>query len=170
MLFFTCFPVVTAAVAVIMDLRTAKVDNGWILFTLVIGLWMQITEKGLRGIPVFFAGAVFPVICLGILFFLRMLGPGDIKLFCALGGVMGMEKIGICMLVSFFAGACISAAILLSNGEWKRRCQYLTAYVRDLVCTGQIRPYYKKGMNTLENFHFTVPVFLSVALYAGGLY
>ena len=76
MLFYTCFPVVTVAVAVIMDLRTAKVDNGWILFTLMMGLWIRILTEGIQGIFRYFLGAVFPLFCLSILFVLRMLGPG----------------------------------------------------------------------------------------------
>ena len=35
--------------------------------------------------------------------------------------------------------------------------------------TGKREPYYKSGM-PLENFHFTVPIFLSALLYAGGVY
>ena len=35
--------------------------------------------------------------------------------------------------------------------------------------TGKREPYYKSGM-PLENFHFTVPIFLSALLYAGGAY
>ena len=35
---------------------------------------------------------------------------------------------------------------------------------------GEIRPYYRKGMKHPENFHFTVPIFLSALLYAGGVY
>ena len=37
--------------------------------------------------------------------------------------------------------------------------------------TGEIRPYYSKGdVGFPENFHFTVPIFLSAVLYAGGVY
>ena len=35
--------------------------------------------------------------------------------------------------------------------------------------TGKREPYGKSGM-PLENFHFTVPIFLSALLYAGGVY
>ena len=42
--------------------------------------------------------------------------------------------------------------------------------MNEFYCTGEIRPYYRKGMSFPENFHFTVPIFLSVVLYAGGVY
>ena len=170
MFFYTCFPVITASVAAAMDLLDGKVDNGWILFCMGTGLVFRILAEGIRAVPLFAAGMIFPFICLWGLFVFRMLGAGDIKLFCALGGIMGIQKIGSCILVSFSIGAVISLGILISNGDLGQRLQYLAAYIRELRHTGKIRPYYKKGLNASENFHFTVPVFLSVVLYAGGVY
>lgn len=80
--------VVISAVAVWMDLKYASVDNGWILFSFIMGLVIQVMEKGPKGGIIFLTGAAVPVILLGILFVLRMLGAGDIKLLCALGGIM----------------------------------------------------------------------------------
>ena len=68
------------------------------------------------------------------------------------------------------AGAGISLAILISTGGIRRRFLYLYQYMNEFYCTGEIRPYYRKGMSFPENFHFTVPIFLSAVLYAGGVY
>lgn len=159
-----------AAAAVVMDIRTAKVDNGWILFCLVTGFAARILKDGFGAAPDFLAGAALPLLVLGSLFVFRMLGPGDIKLLSALGGILGTEKILKCILCSLFIGAGISAAILISNGDISRRFLYFIQYIRELSETGERKPYYRKGMTPLENFHFTVPVFLSVVLYAGGVY
>lgn len=170
MVFYTVLPVVTAAVAAVMDLRTARVDNGWITFCLGIGLMVRWMEEGPAGIGSFLLGVLFPVVVLGGLFILRMLGPGDIKLFCALGGMMGVKTVGKCILASFFLGAGISLAILISNGSFSQRFQYFIQYIQELVQSRTRKPYYRSDMSLPENFHFTVPVFLSVVLYAGGVY
>lgn len=170
MVFDTVLPVVIAGVAAVMDLRTARVDNGWIVFCLSVGFVVRWMSQGLAGIGAFFTGSLFPMIVLGGLFILRMLGPGDIKLFCALGGMMGVRTVGKCILVSFFLGAGISLAILISNGSVCQRFQYFIQYIQELVRSGKSRPYYRRDMSLPENFHFTVPVFLSVVLYAGGVY
>lgn len=162
-------PLMVAGTAVIMDLRTARVENGWILFSLAAAFVWHVWQEGMAGVFVFFTGALLPVLILGVLFCFRMLGPGDIKLFCALGGVMGPEAIGKCIFSSFFLGAVISLAILIFCGSFISRIQYLIRYFQDFLRTGEVRPYYRKGM-ALENFHFTVPVFMSVMLYAGGVY
>ena len=96
--------------------------------------------------------------------------PGDIKLFCALGCMLGGISIGKCILVSLFIGAGISLAILISVGEFRQRFHYFAQYLSEYMSGGQKKPYYNKDMTALENFHFTVPVFLSVMLYAGGVY
>lgn len=86
--FFHLFPVIVAGTAMIMDLRNAKIDNGWILFSMFLGLMICIREKGISGVCFFVTGSSFPLLLI-ILFLFGMLGAGDIKLFCALGGVMG---------------------------------------------------------------------------------
>ena len=152
--------VVISAMAVWMDLKDASVDNGWILFSFMIGFLIQITENGLKGGVIFLAGvAVF-----------HMIGAGDIKLLCALGGIMGPRTVMECIVYSLLAGAGISLAILISTGGIRRRFLYLYQYMNEFYCTGEIRPYYRKGMSFPENFHFTVPIFLSAVLYAGGVY
>lgn len=169
MLVYAIWPVIVAGVSVVMDIRDARIDNGWILFSLGMGFILQIFRGGMKMAVPFAAGTVIPLMLLGILFYFRMLGPGDIKLFCALGGAMGSRDIVWCIAVSFFLGAVISVAILIFCGDIRQRFQYFFLYFQDFLHTGKVKPYYRKGM-ALENFHFTVPVFLSVVLYAGGVY
>jgi prepilin peptidase CpaA len=169
MIFYEWFPVVIAAVAVAMDLKTAKVDNGWILFSLGLGLLLRILTRGLWGVWLFLTGGLFPILCLGLLFQFRMLGAGDIKLFCAIGGILGIYRVSICMMVSLFIGACIAVALMVSNGSFHERFAYFENYIRTFIQTRECRPYYQNGMSAPENFHFTVPVLLSVLLCAGGV-
>lgn len=170
MYFCTLFPVITAAVAMVMDLRTAKVDNGWILFSIGMGLGIRLWEEGAAGLISFAAGCLLPLVVLGGLFLFHMMGAGDIKLFCALGSAWGARAVWKCILVSFILGAGISIAILISEGNISQRFQYFLRYIDETVKTGQIRPYSRRDISALESFHFTVPVFLSVVLYAGGVY
>lgn len=166
---YAIWPVIVAGVSVVMDIREARIDNGWIFFSICMGGILQILQGGADKLFPFAAGTILPFVFLGILFYFRMLGPGDIKLFCALGGVMGIRDIVWCIAVSFLLGAVISVAILIFCGDIRQRFQYFFLYFQDFLHTGKVKPYYRKGM-ALENFHFTVPVFLSVVLYAGGVY
>ena len=163
------FPVVIAGTAMIMDLRTAKADNGWILFSMFVGFVFCIRERGVSGIRFFLMGSGAPLF-LAVLFVFGMLGAGDIKLFCALGSVMGFSEILKCICISFMIGACISSAILISEHNFCERIRYFMSYLENTVKNKQILSYGKKDISLPENFHFTVPIFLSVLLYAGGIY
>lgn len=115
------------------------------------------------------AGSSIPLILI-ILFGFGMLGAGDIKLFCALGGVMGTAGILKCILVSFILGAFISVLILMFSRSFCERILYFICYIGQTVRERKVIPYRRKDISASENFHFTVPIFLSVVLYAGGVY
>lgn len=158
-----------AGVAVIMDLYKMRVKNSWILCSLLAGAGTCLWQKGFAGLIKFVPGMLMPLVVLGWLFYFRMLGPGDIKIFCALGGIMGPAKILWCICFSFLCGAGISLAVLFCCGGIWQRMAYLAAYLMEYLRTGSTKPYYRRE-STLENIHFTVPIFMSVMLYTGGLY
>ena len=153
----------------IMDIRNGKVDNGWILFSMFLGLIACIWRKGSAGILFFAAGSAVPLI-LVILFIFGMLGAGDIKLFCALGGIMGPETVLKCICVSFFAGACMALTLLIIHRNFCERLLYFLNYIKTTAAAGKITSYRRRDISAPENFHFTIPVFVSVLLYAGGMY
>ena len=53
--------------------------------------------------------------------------------------------------------------------RFSQRIQYLVKYMKTYIRTGERKAYYRNG-TAWENIHFTVPVFMSVMLYAGGMY
>lgn len=48
--------------AMIMDLRTARIDNGWILFSMAVGAVCCTMEKGIAGMFFYAAGSSIPLI------------------------------------------------------------------------------------------------------------
>ncbi len=83
---------------------------------------------------------------------------------------MGLGAIWKCILFSFLAGACIAVVLLIFNHNFCERILYFIKYAENTVSTGKITPYRSKDISAPENFHFTIPVFVSVLLYAGGIY
>ena len=150
------FAAVMTAAAAAMDLRSGKVPNLWILLTLLGGIVLRfISKEGFRSQTA--AGILLPLVLLFPLFYLQMLGAGDIKLFCALGCVLGM-KILPCMVFSFLIGGVFSAVVLLLH--------------RGRAVKKGIRPpaYRQGGTDRPENFPFTAAILGSVLLYFGGVY
>ena len=167
MLFYRIFPAIAAGCAALMDIQRAKVDNGWLLFCVLVSLFTRIWKMDVSSLGSWICGLLVPILILGTIF--RMLGAGDIKLLSVIGSMIGPTKILNCIFYSFLIGAVISAALMISSGIVCQRILYLLHYISVYFKTGKREPYYKSGM-PLENFHFTVPIFLSALLYAGGVY
>lgn len=151
-----------------MDLASMKISNFWILCSLAAGLVFSLSGRGQEPLSCL-AGILLPVFLLGWMFYFRLLGAGDIKLFCVLGGIMGGEAVLSCIVYAFLAGAAVSLAVLVSIGGFRDRISYFLEYFSTYLSTGNPEPYRRKGP-TPENIHFSIPVFMSVMLYAGGIY
>ena len=68
-----------------MDISSMRISNGWILCSLLAGLGYAFFGPG-GSLVEYILGILLPMGVLGWMFIFRMLGPGDIKLFCAIGG------------------------------------------------------------------------------------
>jgi prepilin peptidase CpaA len=175
------FALFGALAAMCTDVSCGKVFNKWILFLYAAGLSLQLYLNGPPGLYAFLAGAAVPMLLLFPLFIFRMIGGGDVKLLSAIGGIIGSTGIQNCFLWSLVFGAVISLMILLYDASSAERMRYFLRYLKGTAAAlqagktalrsrGEIhfRPYLVPGERP-ENFHFTVPVFMSVMLYAGGL-
>ena len=145
-----------AGIAVLMDLYEMRIKNSWIICSFIAGLIYSIWPGNRHGIVQFVLGMTVPPVLLGWLFYL-------------LGGLMGPYHILWCMWYAILAGAALSLAILFFCGGFHQRFHYLEQYVRQFIETGRQNPYYRTG-TAFENIHFTIPIFMSVMLYTGGIY
>ena len=168
----------TAAGAFWMDLRWAKIKNGWIVLCLAAALISRLAEGGPAGLVQGLAGAFMALLLTGWLFAFRMLGAGDIKLLAVLGLFMGPGRLLTCLLYTLAFGAVQAAWILISEGLWRERFQYLLDYIQGEVSRYRAGssagyrplPYRRGSVERPENFHFSLPILLSVILYLGGVY
>lgn len=86
--------VVISAMAVWMDLKDASVDNGWILFSFMIGFLIQITENGPKGGVIFLAGVGRAGASFGNPFYIPYDRLLEISSFCAhLAGSWGRGQL-----------------------------------------------------------------------------
>ena len=86
------------AFAVAADFREMRISNRLIASGLMMGLALRILGEGGAGIVHFLVNISIPVILLFLLFQLRVIGAGDIKLFSVAGGFLSMRQ-----LLSFFS-------------------------------------------------------------------
>ena len=152
--------------AMLWDLQSGKIPNGLIMAGLICALAYQCVKYGAVGVVLFLGGSILPGLLLGILFYFRMIGAGDIKLFCMIGGYVGPEDCWECMICSVLFGGIISLIIMIRNKNLGQRLSYLGRYISDYTEYSKWKPYISY-VDTDAKFCFSVPVMLSIIIYVG---
>jgi prepilin peptidase CpaA len=144
--------------AVITDLTSRRISNRMISLGILTGLFFQIWELGVKGIAIFLIQVSLPVILLYLMFLVRALGAGDIKLFSVVGSIWNFRVLFSCLLCSFTIGAIMSLYKLLRNKNLLTRLNYFCEYMRDVFITRTILPYERQSDGKQNLIHFSIPI------------
>lgn len=155
--------------AAVTDLRSGRISNRLICLGLIAGLILQIWESGWSGSIRFVIQVLFPVIVLFLLFLMRALGAGDIKLFSVICSCIGLKGFVEVVKFSFLAGAVCSILVLIRNKNLFYRMVYFSDYVRTALFTKSIAKYDYKSDGKQNFIHFSVSIFVGYVVYLGGL-
>lgn len=127
--------------AIINDTLNSKIKNKLLLFFVIAGFSTGLATGGLEGLAGSVAGAAIPLVLLFILYALKMLGAGDIKLMCTIGAIGGTGLVLPSMAYSFLAGGIIAAIILIIRKNAGERASYFFNYVKACFLCRSIIPY-----------------------------
>lgn len=145
--------------SVISDIRLYKIKNIIIYSFITVGLltnWLLCNRQGLM---LSLWGMTVPVLCLMILYLLRVMGAGDIKLFCAIGSIMGADFAVNTIIYSFLAGGVGAILIILARNNGKERLVHLVNYVAACFLTRSFLPYCDfEDKHDNGIFHFAVSI------------
>ncbi|MGE5493134.1 MAG: prepilin peptidase [Actinomycetota bacterium] len=114
-------------VAVVTDVRARRIPNPLVLAGIATGLFLHAALpegngflskwpgslgvlSSVQGLAIG-AGAMFP------LYFLRVMGAGDVKLMAAVGAILGADDIVPAILGTFIAGGVVSVAVAVAAGN-----------------------------------------------------
>ena len=153
--------------ALICDFRTYKIDNRLIVVFLAAGILTGLVQGGLSGLLSSLLGASLPLLLLFWLYLLRMLGAGDIKLFCSIGAVAGIGFITWCIAWSFLAGGLTALAVMLARRNVIQRFRYLGSYLKACFLSGSILEYSEiSDQSGGAKFHFSLAIAFGTAIQA----
>lgn len=131
--------------ALYQDLRENKIKNTVTFPAALLGLAVNAAETGTGGIVFSMKGWLVPVMSLMALYIINVLGAGDIKLFAAIGSIMGLKFAVLSFIFSVYAGGVIALVILLKQGALAARMKKILCYIKFTVATGRIVPYTARG-------------------------
>ena len=135
------------SMAVVTDIQCMKISNRLITCGLLYGLLIQIMGNGYRGVLYFVLNITIPVILLYLLFRMRALGAGDIKLFSVTGSFIATEQLMRVIIYSFVIAAVLGVGkvLYLHLGHERIRKEKYT------------------------KIHFSIAILLAVILTEGGM-
>ncbi|MDP4183258.1 MAG: A24 family peptidase [Bacillota bacterium] len=140
------------------DIKVCKIKNFLTYPAIILGLLVNICLYGIMGLKDSIEAILIPAIFLFAFFALQMLGAGDIKLFCAIGAIMGMKFELSCLLYSFLFGGVMAVLIIIKRGNALKRFRYLYDYIKMTFIMLKIEKYqeYKEDRSGLFRFSFAI--------------
>ena len=153
--------------AVYYDMRTFRIPNAVTGMGCVAGCLYSVVTNGIRGLGCSLTGMLIPVVGLFVLFVIRIVGAGDIKLLAAIGSFVYIDIIWI-VRNSFVVAALCGLLIYV----WR----FMTAIYRRIHC---VRSLENISANESENsvrsdnviagrltrIHLSVPIALGTLIF-----
>jgi prepilin peptidase CpaA len=146
-------------ISLISDIKTFKIKNLLILTFIVIGMITNLLLYGITGVALSILGFLIPILMLFILFVLRMLGAGDIKLFAAVGAIVGWKFTFFSILYSFLFGGCIGLIYLFIRKNAMKRFKYFFEYLVNCFLTLKLQDYsHFENKRDTDKFRFSYAI------------
>lgn len=153
--YWGCFLLLAAAF--VTDIRTMKIPNLITLPGLVSGVLFHVLTGGWNGIGDAIKGAVVGFGLMFILYLLRAVGGGDVKLFAGIGAWTGISFTLSVMMYSILAAGCIGLFILLCRREMLLRLRRVVRGIWGAVIFRSISPVQSTAEGQLQ-FPFMLAV------------
>lgn len=152
---------IVVILAVLFDLRTYRIPNRLLLCGLIATEVSTLIAGGWRQLGISVLGIVLPILLLFLLYQLRVLGAGDIKLFAVIGGGIG-PGVWKVILYSFIVGGVLALIQMVYHHNLVSRIHYFWQYIQGFFYRGQIVPYssgFEKGERR-NVLHFSIPILI----------
>ena len=132
--------VAVTLIAAFFDLKIRRIPN-WLV---VVGACLGVVINGLAGVTQLFqsiAGSVVAIVVLLLPFALGWIGAGDVKLFGAIGALLGLKWLPRVFFYSALASGLIAVGYLISSLSGRVRFKHLWLDVKlTLLSMGQVIP------------------------------
>lgn len=153
--------------AVLEDFHSYKIPNWWLLFGFSIGLLSLLEER--ENLYYYITGCFLPFFLFILLYAIRVLGAGDIKLFMVTGLFLGRREILHVIAWAFLFGGIYALIELVRKKCFRRRFAYLFSYIKRVAVNGKPEAYVTDGWEDEMVLHFSLCIFLGCLPVIGGI-
>lgn len=153
--------------AAVSDVRTGRISNRLILTGLCMGFFYRIWEEGPVGIFIFLIHVTIPVIFLFLLFLMRVLGAGDIKLFSIISGICSFGEWTGCLAAAFVIGAILAVMKMIYFRNFGFRIMCFGIYIRTILMERSFYPYPFGAKERENTIHFSIAILMGYLVSLG---
>ena len=151
---------ILALAALINDIKHFKIPNKLNLTFIIIGFFFNIWTGSVGNS---FLGMLAPMILFPF-FMARLMGAGDIKLFCAIGSITGVPYIFSIICYSVLFNGVIALILLIVRKE-KGGFKRLLLWIGNSVRARKILPYQKLDPGSKNIFRYAIGIALGCFYY-----
>lgn len=108
-----------AVVIIYHDVRYRRIPNPFVLATLMSGLMINLAMGGLDGALDSIRGCVLAFILMFVLHVFGAMGAGDVKLFAAIGSIIGAKLVLPTFIVVVLTGGVLAMVTVLRSGVFR---------------------------------------------------
>ena len=112
----------------------------------------------------FLIQVIFPVIVLFLLFLMRALGAGDIKLFSIIGAIWNLKVLGYCMFFAFVTGAVFSLIKLVYQKNLFKSLNLFFQYVQVSLQEGKVISYDRVCDGKQNIIYFSIVILIGFCI------
>lgn len=98
------------------DVRYRRIPNAFVIATLISGLIVNTIYGGLNGLLASLGGCAIAFILMFILHVFGAMGAGDVKLFAAVGSLIGTQLVLPTFLIVILTGGALALLLMLHTG------------------------------------------------------
>ena len=153
--------------AVLEDFHSRRIPNWWIVFGFTIGSLFLLGERA-NPYHYYAIGCLIPFFLLILLYGIRVLGAGDIKLFMVIGLFLGRVEILHVIAWSFLFGGIYALIRMIRRKSFRQRFTYLFSYVKRVAVNGKAEDYVTGSWDEETVLHFSLCILLGCLPVIGG--
>lgn len=143
------------------DLKCRKISNKQIIVGYVLGGTLLIIQFGARAVPIMMIRVMWPVAVLYILFYIKALGAGDIKIFSVVSLFFEFDKMLWIIELSFIYGAIICGRKIFIKKQFFRRISFFISYIIECFSHKKVLKY--RAINSEDSYiAFSICILLAI--------
>ena len=116
---FQLFLIPLAVLVIYYDVRYRRIPNAFVLATLFAGVSVNLIIGGFSGGLNSLGGCLFAFVLMFMLHIFGAMGAGDVKLFAAIGSVIGVQLVLPTFLVVVITGGVLALFSILRSGSFR---------------------------------------------------